>query len=135
MVDFRPFRGVRYDGSAGSLADLICPPYDVISADDEQILLARNPHNMVRLELAELSGSPPADRYERAAAEFARMKQDGALKQDDVASYYLLRQRFVVGGVQQERLGLLGALQLEELGGAVLPHRTRQQAQRRTGSR
>ncbi len=122
MVDFRPFRGVRYDRAAGSLADLICPPYDVISASEEQELLARNPHNMVRLELAELSGPPPADRYERAAAEFVRMKQEGALKQDEAASYYLLRQRFVVGGVQRERLGLLGALRLEELGGAVLPH-------------
>jgi uncharacterized protein (DUF1015 family) len=122
MVDFRPFRGVRYDRSAGSLADLICPPYDVISAAEEQALLARNPHNMVRLELAELSGPPPADRYAAAAGEFARMKQEGALKQDEVDSYYLLRQRFTVGGVQQERLGLLGALRCEELGGAVLPH-------------
>jgi uncharacterized protein (DUF1015 family) len=122
MVDFRPFRGVRYAGSAGSLADLICPPYDVISESQEQELLARSPHNMVRLELAELSGPPPADRYERAAGEFARMKQEGVLKQDDVASYYLLRQRFSIGGVPQERLGLLGALRLEELGGAVLPH-------------
>jgi uncharacterized protein (DUF1015 family) len=122
MVDFRPFRGVRYAGSAGSLADLICPPYDVISESQEQELLARSPHNMVRLELAELSGPPPADRYERAAGEFARMKQEGVLKQDDVASYYLLRQRFSIGGAPQERLGLLGALRLEELGGAVLPH-------------
>ncbi len=122
MVDFRPFRGVRYDRSAGSLADLICPPYDVISLDDEQQLLARNPHNMVRLELSELSGPPPADRYERAASEFARMKQEKALKQDNLDSYYLLRQRFAVAGVQQDRLGLLGALKLEELGGAVLPH-------------
>lgn len=122
MVDFRPFRGVRYDRSAGSLANLICPPYDVISADDEQELLARNPHNMVRLELAELSGPAPSHRYEQAAGELGRMKRDGVLKQDDVESYYLLRQRFVVGGVQRERLGLLGALQLEELGNAVLPH-------------
>jgi uncharacterized protein (DUF1015 family) len=122
MVDFRPFRGVLYAGSAGSLSDLICPPYDVISQSQERQLLALSPHNMVRLELAELSGPPPADRYERAASEFARMKRDGVLKQDEVASYYLLRQRFSIGGVQQERLGLLGALQLEELGGAVLPH-------------
>jgi uncharacterized protein (DUF1015 family) len=122
MVDFRPFRGVRYTESAGNLADLICPPYDVISESLERQLLALSPHNMVRLELAELSGPPPADRYERAASEFARMKREGVLKQDDAASYYLLRQRFSIGGVQQERLGLLGALQVEELGGAVLPH-------------
>ena len=122
MVDFRPFRGVRYDSSAGSLADLICPPYDVISAADEQELMARNPHNMVRLELAEISGPPAADRYENAAAEFSRMKKNGVLTRDEVMSYYLLRQRFMAGGVTQERLGLLGAMGLEELGDAVLPH-------------
>ena len=41
MVDFRPFNGVRYDASAGSLAGLVCPPYDVISPRQEQELLAR----------------------------------------------------------------------------------------------
>ncbi len=122
MVDFRPFRAVRYTAEAGDLADLICPPYDVIAPDHEQELLARSPHNMVRLELAELTGPPPPSRYADAAGALATMLGDGVLRRDDAAAYYVLRQRFPLGGVVRERLSLLGALRLEELGGGVLPH-------------
>ncbi len=122
MVDFRPFNGLRYDESAGSLADLICPPFDVISPEQERALLAGNPNNMVRLELSELSGPPTSDRYSNAGRSYRRMREEGVLRQDESRSYYLLRQRFTSGGVSHERLGLLGALRLEELGGAVLPH-------------
>jgi uncharacterized protein (DUF1015 family) len=122
MVDFRPFRAIRYSPSAGNLADLICPPYDVISPGQERRLLAKDPNNMVRLELAELSGPAPAGRYQSAAKEFERMQREGVLKQDETPSYYLLRQRFTSGGVQRERLGLFGALKAEEPGEHVLPH-------------
>lgn len=122
MVDFRPFNGVRYDESAGSLADLICPPYDVISPEQQRELLTGNSNNMVRLELSELTGPPPSDRYSSAGRSYERMREEGVLRQDESRSYYLLRQRFTSGGESYERLGLLGALRLEELGGAVLPH-------------
>ena len=34
MADIQPFRAVRYAGAAGSLADLVAPPYDAV--DDEE---------------------------------------------------------------------------------------------------
>jgi uncharacterized protein (DUF1015 family) len=102
---------------------LICPPYDVISAQHERELLARSPHNIVRLELAELrSGSTPASRYTDAASAYASMLADGVLRRDDAPAYYVLRQRFTKRGARRERVGLLGALRLEELGTGVLPH-------------
>ena len=122
MVDFRPFRAVRYSESAGLLDNLICPPYDVISPAAERELLDRSPHNMVRMELAELDGPPPPDRYENAAAALRSMLGDGVLARDETPAYYLLRQRFSVGTLERERHCLFGALQLEELGEGVLPH-------------
>ena len=123
MVDFRPFRGVRYDTSlAGPMQDLVCPPYDVNSAAGERTLLERSPHNMVRLELAELSGPAAAGRYETAARAYEAMLVDGVLVRDESPGYYLVRQRFEDGGTVMERLGLFGALRLEELGSGVLPH-------------
>ncbi len=122
MVDFRPFRAVRYSEAAGPLDNLICPPYDVISPAVERGLLDRSPHNMVRMELAELDGPPPPERYENAAAALRSMLSDGVLARDDAPAYYLLRQRFAAGGVERERHCLFGALRLEVLGDGVLPH-------------
>ena len=122
MVDFRPFRAVRYAESAGRLDDLICPPYDVIGPEAERELLARSPNNMVRLELGEPPASPPASRYEGAADALREMLASGALARDEEPAYYLLRQRFALGGAERERRCLLGALRLEEFGAGVLPH-------------
>ena len=122
LVDFRPIRAVRYAPEAGELSDLICPPYDVISEEQEHALLARSPYNMVRMELAELEGPPPPDRYDGAAEVYARLRHDGVLKRDAEPGYYLLRQRFARGSATVERYGLLGALRGEEPGTGVLPH-------------
>lgn len=123
MVDFRPFRGIRYDPAiVGSMADLICPPYDVISPKQEQALLARNPSNMVRMELAELPGAPSSGRYEDAASAFISFQQSGALRRDAQPTYYVLRQRIEAPGGITERIGILGALRLENFGANVLPH-------------
>lgn len=54
MADLRPFRALRYDAAAGQLAQLVCPPYDVIDDDERAALLAASPYNAVRLELPEL---------------------------------------------------------------------------------
>ena len=77
---------------------------------------------MVRLELAEPLDDPPAARYSDAADALAAMLADGALRRDEAPAYYLLRQRFALGGGVRTRTALLGALRLEELGGGVLPH-------------
>ena len=122
MADFRPFRAVRYAESAGRLDDLICPPYDVIGPEAERRLLARSPRNMVRLELAEPPSEISPSRYEGAATALREMLASGALVRDAEPAYYLLRQRFSIGGAERERRCLLGALRLEEFGAGVLPH-------------
>src|SRR4029079_4413345 len=51
MADVVPFHGLRLpESKAGPLADLISPPYDVISDRDRVALYARSPHNIVRVE-------------------------------------------------------------------------------------
>ena len=122
VVDFRPFRAVRYTAAAGPLAELICPPFDVISPEQERALISRSPYNMVNLELTEVSGVGPAERYARAADAYERWQASGILARDAAPAYYVLRQRFPHGAGTRERFGLLGALRLEELGTGVLAH-------------
>jgi uncharacterized protein (DUF1015 family) len=50
MADVQPLRGIRYDSQrAGNLAQVITPPYDVISEEDQARYYARSPYNIIRL--------------------------------------------------------------------------------------
>ena len=123
VVDFRPFRGIRYDvGPAGPMDRLVCPPYDVISEAEEQELLRRSDFNMVRLELAESSAPPEAQRYTDASRTYRRWLEQGVLRRDQEPGFYLLRQRFPSSGGVAERYSVTGALRLEKFGQGVLPH-------------
>ena len=72
MAEIRPLHALRYDlDRTGGLQDVVAPPYDVIDAEQRAALDARSPYNVVAVDLPE-GGD---DRYERAAALFARLAQ------------------------------------------------------------
>lgn len=123
MVDFQPFRGIRYSSSAGEISSLICPPYDVISDEDRETLLSKNEYNMVRLELSEaISGRDPQE-YASSALNYSSWLSRGILFQDENPSFYMLRQSFIsANGIPNYRYSLIGALRLEELGKGIKPH-------------
>ena len=75
MADVQPLHGIRYNSEVtGTLEQLICPPYDVISEEAQANYHARNPYNIIRLELGmdEAGDSSLNNRYTRAAATFPR---------------------------------------------------------------
>lgn len=122
MPELRPFHGIRYASSA-EMKDLICPPYDVISADDQARLHHRHPHNAVRLELA--LGGAGGEKYRDVAATFRAWIDAGVLLSDEDECLYVYRQDFVGPSGRQCRVaGVVGALRLEPFGGpsGILPH-------------
>ena len=121
MANVRPFRGVRYSSEVAShLGKLICPPFDVISPQDQETLRTSEPHNAIHLELPE--GEAPAS-YENAAGRFHAWHREGVLVRDGTPSFYVLRHSFSHRGVLLERWGLTAAVQLEEYESrVVLPH-------------
>jgi uncharacterized protein (DUF1015 family) len=124
----RPFRALRFDPSTvGDVATVVAPPYDVIGPDEHASLLARNPANVVRLDLPEdAQGDEPDDRYRRAARTLAGWRSDGTLHKDPHPSIYVYEQTYKVPGTDVERTqrGFFGRLQLEAFGpgSGVLPH-------------
>jgi uncharacterized protein (DUF1015 family) len=118
---FEPFQGVRYATTAGSLDDLVAPPYDVISADDRAALVARAEHNAVRLELPTEEGGH--DKYEVAADLWRRWQAEGVLAADEQPSLYAYRMEFTdETGAARSTTGVIGALELVEPGTGILPH-------------
>src|SRR6266571_458577 len=112
MAVVEPFAALRFGGLP--LADVLAPPYDVISPDEQDRLYARSPYNVIRLEL----GHEP-DRYAEAQRCYQNWRQSGALHQDE-PSLYIYEQRFYGDSV---RRGLFARVKLEPWSaGVVLPH-------------
>ncbi len=116
MAALEPFRAVRYSGAAGSLADLVAPPYDAVAPEERDRLRRRSPYNVVHLTLPE---SP-----ERADELYREWLADGILADDDGPAAWLLSEEFTgPDGVARERRGVVVSLAAQPYEtGKVLPH-------------
>ncbi|HEX9642527.1 MAG TPA: DUF1015 domain-containing protein [Acidimicrobiia bacterium] len=117
---FSPFAGLLFDPTAvRSVGDATSPPYDVIDPGERTALAARSQHNVVRLLLAD--DDDPS--YAAAGQLLAGWRRDGTLRLDPIPRFYLYRMDyFTPDGEPRTARGILGALELVELGDTVLPH-------------
>ncbi len=125
MPNLLPFRALRFDPGTSDLSAVLAPPYDIISPAERQGLLARDPHNIVRIELPGDLGAAGPDDYAAAAAAAAEWRAAGVLVKDDEPTVTVHQMRWTDGeGREQSATGLLCRLGLEEYGPAagVLPH-------------
>jgi len=118
---FEPFQGLRYRPEVAPLAQVIAPPYDVISASEHSHLAARHRANAVLVELPEADLTGGRDRYMVAADLFARWQAKGILLADPGPSLYPYRMTDRSG---RATTGVIGALGLAEPGeeSDILPH-------------
>jgi uncharacterized protein (DUF1015 family) len=120
MALIQPFRGVRYNPAVvGDLQQVVSPPYDVISAEQQTALHLRSAYNAVRLDL-----SQDAERYASAARTWQEWLARGALIQEQEPALYFYTQEFTLtDGYPRRRAGVLAALRLEEFSsGRIRPH-------------
>ena len=112
----RAFRALRYaHDPGGDLSPVLCPPYDIIGADRLAALMARDPHNAVRLELPQPDpGADPATRYKAAARALSAWRTDKVLVKDRAATITLHEMTFAgPAGGERRALGLFVRLKLE----------------------
>ena len=70
---------VHYDlGKVGSLADVVAPPYDVISREEQEKLYRKSPYNFVRLDL-----SQEPDAYSAVAQLLAEWQSQEIFQRDE----------------------------------------------------
>lgn len=128
MADVRPFRALRY-ASGLDLAAAICPPFDIVSPEQQRALHERSPYNAVHIELAideDFLQSDMVDeggRYQRAASTLEGWRADATLPRDESPAFYLHDHQFEHDGVPYRRRVLFARLRLEPWDkGIVLPH-------------
>jgi len=123
-----PFRALRYAPEVvPDLAAVVAPPYDVIDAEERRHLAARDPRNIVRLDLPTSEpGDEPDERYRRAARLLSAWRSDGTLHRDPRASLYPYEQTYHVPGTDLERIrrGVFARVGLESFGpgAGIRPH-------------
>ncbi|MGH3276323.1 MAG: DUF1015 family protein [Streptosporangiaceae bacterium] len=121
-----PFRGVRYalDRVSG-LAEVTSPPYDVIGSENEDQLLAADPHNVVRIIRPRHAAGQPGTAWDDAAADLATWLAQAILVPDDRPALYVYEQLTAGsdGAPGHLQRGLIGAVALTPReAGIILPH-------------
>src|SRR5882672_4068359 len=120
MADIAPLRPLRF--AVSDLTNVVAPPYDVISANERRDLMARSPHNVVRLILPEGDGDA---KYAQAATLLGAWRKEGVLVRDEQAAFYRYDQSFDPpgGGPRRTRRGFLALVRVVPFKDrVVLPH-------------
>jgi uncharacterized protein (DUF1015 family) len=91
MATLHPFRALRPD--AANASRIAAVPYDVVSTDEARALAGDNPQSFLRVSRAEIelpAGSDPyADAvYQRAATNFAALRQSALILEDEASVYF-----------------------------------------------
>jgi uncharacterized protein (DUF1015 family) len=126
MAEIIPFRALRYNPRVvPDLAQVVAPPYDVISPEAQDRYYARHPYNVVRLILAkDVTNAAGRDRYASAAHTFAEWRRQGILRRETAPAVYLYEQEFCLGDSPRlRRRGMLVLVRLHDYAdGVILPH-------------
>jgi uncharacterized protein (DUF1015 family) len=123
MMEVSPFRGIHYNQRiVGDLAQVICPPYDIITPEQQKRYYEKNDYNAIRLEFPAGSLEPTGDSYQRAAITFQQWLKHGVLQLDSVSSFYLHDHHFEHSGEKRVRRGLIAHVKLGPWGSGIYPH-------------
>jgi uncharacterized protein (DUF1015 family) len=122
-MEVSPFRGIRYNQRiVGDLARVICPPYDVISPEQQKLYYKKSDYNTIRLEFPAEGLESTAEHYQGAAITFQQWLKHGILQLDSVSSFYLHDHRFEYSGEMKIRRGLIARVKLGPWGSGIYPH-------------
>ncbi len=125
MVKIAAFKGIRYNPEKVSFSNVITPPYDVISSEEQNELYQRSDYNLIRLEYGSdyAEDNEQNNRYTRAAQTFSKWLESDVLIQENSPVYYWYEQQYNWKGTNYTREGLIATLRVEPYeNGNVLPH-------------
>lgn len=123
MSLIQPFAAIRY--TTPEVSNLIAPPYDVLSEPDKKLLLAKDDHNIVAIDLPHMppKSAGPDVVYEQAAGEMTSWLDIRAIGRDPAPAIYVYHQTYKHVGKGLTRRMFFCRLRLEPLGsGSVFAH-------------
>lgn len=128
MAEILPFHGILYNPEKiEAIADVVTPPYDVISDAERDAFYRRHPHSVIRLDKGrpEAADNAQANPHTRAADYFRKWLREGVLTRDANPAFYMTSVEFPLNDRPVIRFGLIAKVRLEPFErGVVLPHET-----------
>jgi uncharacterized protein (DUF1015 family) len=120
-VRVRPLRGYRYAiGREREISRVVAPPYDQIDAEQQDLLHAMSPANIVRISYPK---DGAADKYEAARATLRAWLAEGVWGREESPAIYPYHQVYRVGGHEVTRVGVVALGQVSDYTrGEVRPH-------------
>lgn len=114
MNEIKPFCGWRYDPRRVDLQEVMAPPYDIVSPEEQEAYLRRSPYNVFHLELGRIheTDSEEDNRYTRARKRWHQWRREGILLREEAPALYLYRLHFSWQGKALVRRGLIGLVRL-----------------------
>jgi uncharacterized protein (DUF1015 family) len=127
MATIAPFRGILYNPQViNDLSQVVTPPYDVISPQEQDGYYSLHPYNIIRLDFGKNFPSDTGEdnRYTRAAHILNIWANEQILVRDTEPALYLYKIRYRMFGQEwRTRSGFIARLGLEPLNaGSVRPH-------------
>lgn len=125
MARIKPFKGILYNTEKLAMAEVIAPPYDVISPSMQTRFYQKSKYNVVRLILGkvEKSDNKSKNKYTRAKIWLENWLKDKILVKDQKSSIYVYTQEYLYRGKKRTRMGFIALIKIEDpKRSGVLPH-------------
>lgn len=128
MAEVIPFKGVLFNVpklSKRSGEELLAPPYDIITPEEQQELYDKSPYNIIRIDFGrkDPDDDEKENRYSRAKASLENWLREEALIVSKTPCFYAYEISYVIRDTQHTLRGVLGLVRLEALGkGNIHPH-------------
>ena len=126
MANVVPFKGIHYNfDKISNMADVVAPPYDVISKEQQEMFHKKHPNNIVRLILGRTHVNGGEDHHTRAANFFNTWLSESVLIRDNRPAIYRTTIEFSMQDRPMVRHGMIALVGLEPFDKkVVLPHET-----------
>jgi len=126
MAEIIPFKGILYNPrKINNMADVMAPPFDIISDQEQLEYHESHPHNIIRLTLGKIheNDNSTNNRYTRAADCFNKWLSAHIMERDKTPAFYFTAMEFPFENRMVTRYGLIALVGLEPFEkGVVLPH-------------
>ncbi|MBU2599685.1 DUF1015 domain-containing protein [bacterium] len=126
MIEVKPFKGILYNSEKiSNFSQVMAPPYDVISKQDQERYIKSHPCNIAHLDkgLDLPNDTPEYNKYTRASNYLNNWLEEGYLTLDQRPSFYAYQKIYNIDNIPKILAGFIGLLRLEDFSSQrILPH-------------